>query len=88
MLKDQRDILAAFNAHGVKYLVIGGHAVNIHADPLGTMDLDVFIKANEENSKAVFAALTEFGTPISGLTPADVNDKPTSVFQMASNPAG
>jgi len=50
MLKDQRDIIAAFNAHGVKYLVIGGHAVSIHAEPRGTKDLDLFIKADEENS--------------------------------------
>jgi len=86
MLKDQRDIIAAFNAHGVKYLVIGGHAVSIHAEPRGTKDLDVFIKADEENSKAVFAALAEFGDPIAGMTPADFNDKPTSVFQMGVPP--
>jgi hypothetical protein len=86
MLKDQRDIIAAFNAHGVKYLVIGGHAVSIHAEPRGTKDLDVFIKADEENSKAVFAALAEFGAPIAGMTPADFNDKPTSVFQMGVPP--
>jgi hypothetical protein len=86
MLKDQRDIVAAFNAHGVKYLVIGGHAVSIHAEPRGTKDLDVFIKADEENSKAVFAALAEFGAPIAGMTPADFNDKPTSVFQMGVPP--
>ncbi len=30
MLKDQRDLLAVFNAHGVKYLVIGAHAVGIN----------------------------------------------------------
>jgi hypothetical protein len=86
MLKDQRDILAAFNAHGVKYLVIGGHAVSIHADPRGTKDLDVFIRADEENSKAVFAALAEYGAPLGGMSPADFNDKPTSVFQMGVEP--
>jgi hypothetical protein len=86
MLKDQREILAAFNAHGVKYLVIGGHAVSIHADPRGTKDLDLFIKADEENSQAVFAALIEFGAPIGGLTPDDFNDKPTTVFQMGVEP--
>ena len=32
MLKDQRELLAALNAHGVEYLVIGGHAVSIHAE--------------------------------------------------------
>jgi len=86
MLKDQRDILAAVNAHGVKYLVIGGHAVGVHAEPRGTKDLDVFIKADAENSKAVFAALAEFGAPIGGMTPADFNDKPTTVFQMGVQP--
>ncbi len=32
MLKDQKDILTALNAHGVKYLVVGGHAVGIHSE--------------------------------------------------------
>ncbi len=86
MLKDQREIIAAFNAHGVKYLVIGGHAVSIHAEPRGTKDLDLFIKADKENSEAVFAALAELGAPIGGMTAADFNDKPTSVFQMGDQP--
>ena len=86
MLKDQRDLLAALNAHGVKYLVIGGHAVSIHADPRGTKDLDVFIKADEENSKAVFAALAGYGAPLAGMTPADFNDKATTVFQLGVEP--
>ena len=86
MLKDQREIIAAFNAHGVKYLVIGGHAVSIHADPRGTKDLDVFIKADEENSKAVFAALAAYGAPLGRMTPADFNDEPSSVFQLGVEP--
>ena len=87
LLKDHSDILAAFNKHGVKYLVIGGHAVSAHSEPRGTKDLDLFIKADEENSKAVFRALAEFGAPIAGLTPADFNDKPTTIFQMGVPPA-
>jgi hypothetical protein len=86
MLKGQRDLLATLNSHKVKYLVIGGHAVGIHAEPRGTKDLDVFIKADEENSKAVFAALAEYGAPLGGMTPADFNDKPTTVFQMGVPP--
>lgn len=86
MLKDQRGLLAALNAHGVKYLVIGGHAVGIHADPRGTKDLDVFIKADEENSKAVFAALAQYGAPLEGVSPDDFNDKPTTVFQLGVEP--
>lgn len=86
MLKDQREIIAAFNAHGVKYLVIGGHAVSIHADPRGTKDLDVFIKADEENSKAVFAALAAYGASLGRMPPADFNDEPSSVFQLGVEP--
>jgi hypothetical protein len=87
MLKDQKELLELFNAHSVKYLVVGGHAVGIHAEPRGTKDLDIFIKADPENSLAVFRALTEFGAPIAGMTAEDFNDKPTSVFQMGVPPS-
>lgn len=86
MLKDQRDLILAFNAHGVKYLVIGAHAVGVHAEPRGTKDLDVFIKSDESNSRAVFAALKEYGAPLARMTPADFNDNPASVFQIGIEP--
>ncbi|MGH9598697.1 MAG: nucleotidyltransferase [Terracidiphilus sp.] len=86
MLKDQRELLSAFNAHGVKYLVVGGHAVSILAEPRGTKDLDVFIKPDEDNSKAVFAALAEYGAPLEGISPADFNDRPAAVFQIGVPP--
>jgi hypothetical protein len=86
MLKDQRDLLLAFNAHGVKYLVIGAHAVGVHADPRGTKDLDVFIRADEANSRAVFAALRDYGAPLGRMTPADFNERPTSAFQIGVEP--
>ena len=86
MLKDQRDIIAAFNAHGVEYLVIGGHAVGVHVEPRGTKDLDLFIRASHDNSEAVFAALAAFGAPLAGMTPADFNDKATTVFQVGVEP--
>ncbi|HZP07648.1 MAG TPA: hypothetical protein VFB43_22310 [Terracidiphilus sp.] len=86
MLKDQRDLLLAFNAHGVKYLVIGAHAVGVHAEPRGTKDLDVFIKADGANSRAVFAALKEYGAPLGNMTPADFHDKASTVFQIGIEP--
>jgi hypothetical protein len=87
LLKDQRDLLVALNAHGVKYLVIGAHAVGLHAEPRGTKDLDVFIKADGANSKAVFAALKEYGAPLARMTPDDFNDSPSSVFQIGVEPS-
>jgi hypothetical protein len=61
--------------------------VGIHAEPRGTKDLGVFIKADPENSLAVFRGLTEFGAPIAGMTREDFNDNPTSVFQMGVPPS-
>lgn len=43
MFQDFKDLLSAFNAHGVKYLIVGGYAVSFHAQPRFTRDLDLFI---------------------------------------------
>ena len=71
MLSDYTELLSILNAHRVKYLVIGAYAVAIHAQPRATKDLDVLVKADPENAKAVFAALAEFGAPLQGMTSAD-----------------
>jgi hypothetical protein len=61
MPKDLKELLRAFNEQKVKYLVVGGYAFGVYAEPRATKDLDLFIQANEENSKAVFRALAEYG---------------------------
>jgi len=63
MTKDFKDLLRAFNANAVKYLIIGAHAFGVHAEPRTTKDLDLFIRAEEQNAKATFQALAEFGAP-------------------------
>ena len=85
--EDLRQLLLAFNAHGVEFLVVGGWAVGFYAEPRYTRDIDLFIRASEKNSEAVFSALAEFGAPLAGLTPADFRDNPTSVFQLGYAPA-
>ena len=87
MNKDLKELLLAFNAHGVKYLVVGGYAVGVHAEPRATKDLDVFIRPDEENCQAVFAALAAFGAPLQGFSPADFNDEQGSGFQIGRPPA-
>ena len=46
-----KQLLQSFNAHSVKYLVVGGYAVSFHAQPRATKDLDLFIKADPSNAK-------------------------------------
>ncbi len=40
---DFKELLSVFNEHRVKYLIVGGYAVAIHAQPRATKDLDLFI---------------------------------------------
>ena len=84
MTTNFKDLLRILNAHAVKYLVIGGHAFSLYSEPRTTKDLDVFIRSDPENAKAVFKALAEFGAPISGMTPTDFADGTT--FQMGVPP--
>jgi hypothetical protein len=44
MYPDYKDLLSAFHAHGVKYLVVGGFAVIYHSQPRFTKDMDLFTK--------------------------------------------
>jgi len=85
MYRDFKELLSALNAHRVKYLVVGGYAVSLHAEPRATKDLDVLIGSSAENSKALFAALKQFGAPLEGLTPKDFTE-PGNFFRMGTPP--
>ena len=75
MYPDFKELLSRFNAHKIKYLVVGGYAVSFHAQPRATKDLDILIKANAANAAEVYAALAEFGAPLAELTPGDFIEK-------------
>jgi hypothetical protein len=75
MFEDFKELLSIFNAHSVKYLIVGGYAVSFHAQPRATKDIDLLIKPDAENAKAVFAALTQFGATLEGLTAEHFSDR-------------
>jgi hypothetical protein len=83
--QDFKELLSAFNEHRVKYLIIGGYAVAVHAQPRATKDLDIFIEPGRDNAKAVFAALADFGAPLTDLRPEDFTD-PNIFFRMGTPP--
>ena len=87
MYQDYKDLLSAFQSHGVKYLVVGGFAVIFHSQPRFTKDMDVFIKADPENAKAIYAALVGFGAPLQGIRPEDFTDR-NSFFRFGRDPNG
>ena len=82
---DFSDLLQIFNAREVKYLVIGGYAVVQYAEPRFTKDLDILISTEPVNAQAVYAALREFGAPLTGLTPKDFSEE-GFFFQIGVSP--
>jgi hypothetical protein len=87
MFQDQKDLLSAFNARGVKYLVVGGYAVGVHAQPRATKDIDILIGPDLANAKAAYAALAEYGAPVENIRPEDLADR-NAFFRFAREPRG
>jgi hypothetical protein len=87
MYQDYKDLLSAFQSHGVKYLVVGGFAVIHHSQPRFTKDMDVFIQADPVNARATYAALAEFGAALQGMRPEDFAD-PNNFFRFGREPKG
>lgn len=61
--RDLMDLLGAFSSLNVEYLVVGGWAVSVHAEPRFTKDLDVWIGTDQANLERAARALGLFGAP-------------------------
>lgn len=85
MHSDFRDLLSAFNAHDVEYLVVGAHALAAHGHVRATKDLDVWVRPSVTNAPRVLAALRAFGAPLHDLTDADLA-APGLIFQIGVPP--
>ena len=67
LTKDMKELIRMFNEQGVEYLLVGGYAFGVHAQPRATKDLDLFIRADARNSDAVFRALCNMARPFADL---------------------
>jgi len=83
--RDFRDLFAALNVAGARYLMVGGYAVAYHAEPRFTKHLDVLVEPSPENARRVHRALEEFGAPLANLREGELA-VPGIVFQMGVPP--
>jgi len=69
------EVIRRFNAHGVRYLLIGGQAVRLEGFPRFSMDWDIYIPArDEENLKRISKVLgDELDVPLLPLGPRGEN---------------
>jgi len=79
------DMLKCLNKAGVDYIMVGGWAVNLHGYVRATIDLDIWILADHENARKVYAALGDFGAPLGDVRPEDFATDGT-IFQIGVAP--
>jgi hypothetical protein len=82
---DFRDILSAFNAERVEYLLVGAYAVAAHGLPRATGDIDLWIRPSTANAQCVWRALERFGAPLEGMSAGDL-EVPEIVVQVGLPP--
>jgi hypothetical protein len=85
MQKDFKELLSAFNAANVRYMVVGGYAYARYTEPRTTKDLDLFVRPDVENATSVYRALAEFGAPLDGVGVDDFI-RPGTIFQIGIAP--
>lgn len=82
---DFKEFLKLLNSEKVKYLLLGGYAVNFHGYQRFTGDIDIWISTEPGNADRVSAALMKFGFPASAVNPADFQEE-GRVFQFGRVP--
>ena len=63
------ELLRALVRHDVRFVVIGGIAGNAHGSTTATLDLDVCYARDDENLRALAAALTSLDATLRGADP-------------------
>src|SRR5712692_8242046 len=84
--RDYEEFIDVLNAHGVRYLIVGAHAVAFHARPRATKDLDILVDPTPSNARKMLDALRDFfGGVDLGYTVEDVTD-PQWIIQLGVAP--
>lgn len=66
-------VCSLLNQEGARYLVVGGHAINLHGLIRTTEDVDILIEPTEDNATRVLAALSKMEDGAAKeLTPRDI----------------
>jgi hypothetical protein len=85
MNQDFVDLLRAFTAADVRFLVVGAYALAVHGRPRATGDLAVWVDATPDNARRIVEALGAFGAPLAEISEADFA-RPGVVYQIGVPP--
>lgn len=83
--KEFEEFFELLNRNNVRYLIVGGYAYAIHAEPRYTKDIDLFFENSKENAERLLQALISFGFKSLNLTVQDFT-KPGRIIQIGHPP--
>ena len=83
--KNFKEFIELLNAHEVKYLVVGGYAVNFYGYFRFTKDIDFWIWVDPANAQKVMQVLDEFGFGSTGIQLEDLLN-PQKIVQLGFPP--
>jgi len=84
--QDYEEFFELLNANGVKFLIIGAHAVAFYARPRATKDIDILHEATKESAVGILKAIRAFlGGYDLGLTIDDLCN-PDLIVQLGVAP--
>lgn len=83
--KDFAELLELFNAHEVRYCIVGAFALAFHAHPRYTKDMDLLVAPTPENGQRIVNALRDFGFASLRLEPGDFT-VPERIIQLGYPP--
>ncbi len=83
--QDFKELLNLLKEKKVKYLIVGGQAVNFYSRGKYTEDLDIWVEPTIENAENIFMVLEKFGT---GNLEIEISDflKKNNIVQLGFPP--
>ncbi|NUM55273.1 MAG: nucleotidyltransferase [Candidatus Hydrogenedentes bacterium] len=84
--RDYEEFIASLNANGVRYLIVGAHALAKHVRPRATEDLDIWIDRTEPNARKVLAALRQFYKGVDVSYPVEKFMDPENILRLGFRP--
>jgi predicted nucleotidyltransferase len=74
-------LLKLLKENRVKFVVIGATAFPVYGYSRTTLDIDIFIKADERNARQILKSLKEFGYDVTDITIKDLLTKKLLIRQ-------
>ena len=82
---DFKEFITLLNSEGVRYLLLGGYAVNYYGHHRFTADIDFWIAIDVENARHVSSALQRFGFSADSVKP-ELFTQPNRVHVFGRKP--